>query len=71
MINFVGLIPNQVNDLEMKITRYIFDRFVPDSLLILPTASSDGIYEHNKRLAIRRVASTKNFLLNFSMDSRA
>ena len=44
----------------MKIIGYMFDGVVSDSLLVLPTASADGICEHNKRLAIRRVVSTKN-----------
>ena len=43
----------------MKIIGYMFDGIVPDSLWVLPTASADGICEHNKRLAIRRVVSTK------------
>ena len=36
---------------------------VPDSLLILSTASPDGNYEFNKRLARNRAANTKKFLL--------
>ena len=36
---------------------------VPDSLLILSTASPDGGYEFNKRLAKNRAASTEKFLL--------
>ena len=39
------------------------DGGVPDSLLILSTASPDGRYEFNKRLAIRRAESTKRLLL--------
>ena len=39
------------------------DGAVPDSLLILSTASPDGSYEFNKRLAMRRAASTKKLLL--------
>ena len=39
------------------------DGAVPDSLLILSTASPDGSYEFNKQLAIRRAASTKKLLL--------
>ena len=39
------------------------DGGVPDSLLILSTSSPDGSYEFNKRLAIRRAASTKKLLL--------
>lgn len=37
----------------------MFDSVVFCSLSTPPTASPDGIYEHDKRLAIRRVASTK------------
>lgn len=39
------------------------DGAVPDSLLILSTASPDGGYQFNKRLAQRRAASTKKLLL--------
>ena len=39
------------------------DGAVPDSLLILSTASPDGSYEFNKKLAIGRAASTKKLLL--------
>jgi hypothetical protein len=39
------------------------DGGVPDSLLILSTASPDGRYEFNKKLAIRRAESTKRLLL--------
>ena len=40
-----------------------FDGAVPDSLLILSTASPDGSYEFNRKLAMRRAASTKKLLL--------
>ena len=43
------------------------DGAVPDSLLILSTASPDGSYEFNKRLAMRRAASTKKLALNLFM----
>ena len=39
------------------------DGGVPDSLLILSTASPDGRYEFNKKLAIRRAEITKRLLL--------
>lgn len=39
------------------------DGAVPDSLLILSTASPDGGYEFNKRLAKNRAASTEKLLL--------
>lgn len=39
------------------------DGSVPDSLLILSTASPDGGYEFNKRLARNRAASTEKLLL--------
>ena len=39
------------------------DGAVPDSLLILSTASPDGGYEFNKRLARNRAASTERLLL--------
>ena len=39
------------------------DGVLPDSLLILATASPDGGYEFNRRLAQRRAASTEAFLL--------
>ena len=39
------------------------DGAVPDSLLILSTASPDGSYEFNKRLAKNRAASTEKMLL--------
>ena len=39
------------------------DGSVPDSLLILSTASPDGGYEFNKRLAKNRAASTEKLLL--------
>lgn len=39
------------------------DGAVPDSLLILSTASPDGGYEFNKRLARNRAASTEKLLL--------
>lgn len=39
------------------------DGAVPDSLLILSTASPDGGYEFNKRLARNRAASTEKMLL--------
>ena len=39
------------------------DGALPDSLLILSTASPDGSYEFNRRLAQRRAASTEAFLL--------
>ena len=39
------------------------DGFLPDSLLILSTASPDGSYDFNRRLAQRRAASTEAFLL--------
>ena len=40
------------------------DGAVPDSLLILSTASPDGGYEFNKRLARNRAISTKSFILD-------
>lgn len=39
------------------------DGMVPDSLLILSTASPDGSYEFNKFLASERARSTKEYLL--------
>ena len=39
------------------------DGALPDSLLILSTASPDGSYDFNRRLAQRRAASTEAFLL--------
>ena len=39
------------------------DGTLPDSLLILSTASPDGSYDFNRRLAQRRAASTEAFLL--------
>lgn len=39
------------------------DGSLPDSLLILATASPDGSYDFNRRLAQRRAASTEAYLL--------
>lgn len=39
------------------------DGAIPDSLLILSTASPDGSYEFNRKLAMRRAASTEKLLL--------
>lgn len=39
------------------------DGTVPDSLIILATASPDGSYAHNKRLATNRAQSTKDLIL--------
>ena len=44
-------------------TTLLMDGAVPDSLLILSTASPDGGYEFNKRLARNRAASTEKLLL--------
>ena len=41
----------------------MIDGVLPDSLLILATASPDGSYDFNRRLAQRRAASTEAFLL--------
>ena len=40
-----------------------FDGAVPDSLLILSTASPDGSFDFNRKLAMRRAASTRKLLL--------
>ena len=48
---------------EDILTTLQLDGAVPDSLLILSTASPDGAYEFNKRLARNRAASTKKMLL--------
>ena len=39
----------------MKITRYMFARFVADSLLTPPTASSNGICQHNKMFVMKKI----------------
>lgn len=44
-------------------TTLLLDGAVPDSLLILSTASPDGSYEFNKRLARNRARSTEKMLL--------
>lgn len=45
-------------------TTLMIDGAVPDSLLILSTASPDGGYEFNRRLAMNRAASTEKLLLD-------
>ena len=47
---------------DIESTLYL-DGAVPDSLLILSTASPDGSYEFNGKLAMRRAASTKKLIL--------
>lgn len=39
----------------MKITRYMFAGFVADSLLTPPTASSNGICQHNKIFVMKKI----------------
>ena len=39
----------------MKITRYMFASFVADSLLTPPTASSNGICQHNKMFVMKKI----------------
>lgn len=39
----------------MKITRYMFARFVANSLLTPPTASSNGICQHNKIFVMKKI----------------
>lgn len=39
----------------MKITRYIFASLVADSLLTPPTASSNGICQHNKMFVMKKI----------------
>lgn len=39
----------------MKNTRYMFARFVADSLLTPPTASSNGICQHNKMFVMKKI----------------
>ena len=48
-------------DIEATIS---VDGALPDSILILATASPDGNYDFNSRLAKRRAASTKSFILD-------
>ena len=48
------------NDIESTL---MIDGVLPDSLLIIATASPDGSYDFNKRLAQRRAKSTEAYLL--------
>ena len=53
-----------INQMKQDIeTTLQLDGVVPDSLLILSTASPDGGYEFNKRLARNRAKSTEKMLL--------